>query len=353
MRFLTPDEMKIRTLNSLGFDPNVYRLESIEVLSCILRRTASYICPCTHRILLNSAITPLTGLVNDPIELQDKMVEVLDNIIAYGDLLEQKNIIDENEPVRTLIYLSPPMFVKRESGAVLLLGVPVDDVALLPRDLEKNVERKKHIRQLFAEDLDDLALFLRELGYIELNMNTWLKPPRTESYLQCINRIDSMLDVAPPSGSIENLRIIEPTTSVCYYKGRWSDSGTRTGRYIARREQKYGADLWCYVELENGIVVRLVDLPLRKNRWRGCDEAWRLQAAIDAMRGKPQKYRLVDKDEEFIAIEVFSPVPSWVTRRWDIVGEKLSAFSYLVNKKEVEEETEFLRQNLWLVEDFD
>ena len=78
---------------------------------------------------------------------------------------------------------------------------------------------------------------------------------------------------------------------------RWREVRADSGRFVARRDQAYGSNLWCYVELSNGEPQRLLDFPLAGSRWRGCDEAWRLQMAIDAQRGAPQRFRLQEDAE--------------------------------------------------------
>ena len=123
---------------------------------------------------------------------------------------------------------------------------------------------------------------------------------------------------------------------------------------VGRRAQAYGADLWCYVEVDRGIPVRFVDLPLANSVWRGCDEAWRLQAAIDCERGTPQVFRRRSGPKGTDVIDLFSPMPMWARRRWDAVGEPIESsgclFSYKFRNGEVLEEVDFLKDKLWIAE---
>ena len=66
---------------------------------------------------------------------------------------------------------------------------------------------------------------------------------------------------------------------------------------MGRRPQEYGSPIWCFVEIENGVPQKLLDFPLPKSRWRGCDTAWHLQMAMDHVRGEPQRYRLCSDSE--------------------------------------------------------
>ena len=117
---------------------------------------------------------------------------------------------------------------------------------------------------------------------------------------------------------------MDPESPVRYYPGRWTSARLQTGLFVARRSQAYGSDLWCYVQMRDGIPERLVDLPLGDSRWDGWDEAWHLQMAIDARRGKAQQFRVVSGLEGTSDMHFFSPVPIWAQRRWDAIGEQVS-----------------------------
>jgi hypothetical protein len=67
------------------------------------------------------------------------------------------------------------------------------------------------------------------------------------------------------------------------------------------------------MNLENGTITKLIDLPLPKDRWRGCDAAWHLQMAIDAHRGSPQRFRVTAAGDD-VVLELFSPAPAWARR---------------------------------------
>ena len=48
-----------------------------------------------------------------------------------------------------------------------------------------------------------------------------------------------------------------------------------------------------------GFARRFMDMPRKRSHWRGCDEAWHLQMAIDADRGQPQRYRVHSGDADY------------------------------------------------------
>jgi hypothetical protein len=148
--------------------------------------------------------------------------------------------------------------------------------------------------------------------------------------------------------------VLDPTRPVRFYRGRWAEPRAKTGRFVARRSQAYGAELWCYVQLRDGCPERLIDLPLPGSRWRGCDEAWRLQLAIDADRAEPQRFRVRSGCGGAAVIELFSPLPMWARRRWEAVGESVPRsgclLAYRFATAELEEELRFARDEVWLDE---
>jgi hypothetical protein len=280
--------------------------------------------------------------------------ETLEAMISHGDVLEQPEVQDGSPTARVLLYAAPASFVVRQSGLVILLGSAADQLSPLPSELERRIQYLGHVRRLSPSPAtEDLRGELRELGLLELSSDAWLKGPTSSTASQAVTALDRALDIAPPSRDIPGLLLLDPATPVRYYRGRWTEPKTQTGRFVARRQQAYGADLWCYVQLTNGRPERMIDFPQRGSRWRGCDEAWRLQMAIDALRGEAQRFR-VTPSRDAVVLELFSPAPAWARRRWDAIGEPVSSaaslFAYRIPKAEIDEERRFAHEALWLEE---
>jgi len=106
--------------------------------------------------------------------------------------------------------------------------------------------------------------------------------------------------------------------------------------------------------LDQGKPKRFLDLPLMGSRWRGCGEAWRLQAAIDVIRGNPQIYRIREGTKDYRIFDLFSPIPSWAQRRWVMVGTPVlkhrCLLSYRFRSAEIGEEVIFAKEHLWMAE---
>lgn len=354
MRQISKLEIETQVLKAFKLDRDIHNINSIEAIAGLLRRSAGFLCPCTEKTITSNVEISLKGLVDD-IEATSTMIkETLEALISYGDLLEHQEVSKEDKSSAILIYTAPPAFVKIRDGSVFLLGILPDRITLLSDELESKIVYKKHMRRLYAEGNTDLPSELIQLGFFELPLNTWLKAPKVQTASSNISRINRMLDEASPSGEIPGLMALDSSKSANYYRGRWVSPDKLSGRFIARRKQLYGADIWCYVELDAGVPQKFIDFPIRGSIWRGCDEAWFLQAAIDFSLDRPQKYRLRPDLDGSAIIDLFAPVPVWIRRQLDALGEQVDSsgclFSYLFRKNDIIEVVKFIKDRLWLEE---
>lgn len=352
MRQLSATQVHERTVEKLGLDPEALDLTAVEAISSLLRRASGFLCPCSPRRIEHVVLDSLRGVVDDTDNIRETVEATLQALIAYGDLIEIRMTAGSDATLGTQIYCAPPSFVSRRSGVVLLLGVVRERASALPEELERQVEYARHTRRLVADE--GVMADMRDLGLLELPEHVWLRSPPAESPGECVRRFGRMLDIAPPSGDIPGLTLLDPTRSVRYYRGRWVEPSSQTGRFVAKRTQLYGADLWCQVEIEYGLPKKLADLPVMESGWRGYDEAWQLQAAIDAERGEPQVFRVRPQGGGRMVVQFFSPVPVWAQRRWDAIGDPVPSsgclFAYAFDESEAGEEVTYMRDRLWLTE---
>jgi hypothetical protein len=196
-----------------------------------------------------------------------------------------------------------------------------------------------------------LAGELNELGLQPISQEAWLKCPRAQTAADFVAGLEARMRTGSRSGDISDLQLLDSERPVTYYRGRWVSLKKQSGVFVARRPQEYGSPIWCLVEVQGGDARKLLDFPLPKNRWRGCDAAWHLQMAIDHLRGVPQRYR-VRPGAEGIFLDFFSPIPLWAQRRLMIIGRQVPAekclISFQIPDDELEEEERFLQERLWL-----
>ena len=313
-------------------------------------------CPTSRPALLRAVVEPLAELVDEPDMLARRAGEVLEAAIAHGDLMELPDVTYPGIESRNLVYAAPPAFIVRDSGALLLLGIAGDQVSLLPPQIERLVEHHGHVRILPASVAEEIAPYLEDSGFTRLSEGAWLDPPTRVSARGFVERFDRALEKEPRAGPIDGLRVVDPQSDPDYYRGRWTEATQVTGNVVGRRPQRFGADLWCYVALVDGRPRRFLDLPLGQTRYRACDDAWRLQAAMDAVNGTPQRLRIHRGPAGRSIFDVFSPLPVWLARRWNTVGDRVqrspgALMSHAFDGEDVNEEASFACDTLWLAVD--
>ena len=344
---------KCKQLLGLNESPLQAHVDDV-LLAALARHAAGIHCPCSRSTLRASLLESLHFLVPDEDSLPEHIDSAIENLIICGDLLELNDIAtDDPEAKGTWVFAASPGFVMRPSGGIFLFGIVPDQDAFLPRPLAARVKHEGFARIIppTSRGDEDLIAELSELGVRQLDETAWLKSPQKETPEQMLSRFQRELQSQPPSGTVEGLKILDPAKPVNYYNGRWTTPRDQTGEFVSRRPQEFGAQIWCFTKIEAGRLIRLLDLPLGKSRWRGCDEAWHLQMAIDRCRGAPQLYRRQPSGDD-VRLDFFSPLPKWSQRRLMIFGRptvrERSLMSYLLPRSEVETEEQFLNEHLWL-----
>jgi hypothetical protein len=344
-------EVQTSIVQRIGLDSETLDLSSPEVLSELIRRAASFTCPTTPRSLLQSVRASLRSLRDDE-ELRDELAGLIQDLVGYGDLIELP-VEDIQGISKRYLYLAPPSFVQRSGNTCFLVGIRPEGAPVIADVLMNRIEYESYVRRLTFVGEETPNEIGEANDLLSLRMEHWLSRPRPIGENELLAEYDERLSAAGPAGAIEELVILDATTPPTYYRGRWRAMKRRdSGRFVARRPQAFGSQLWCYAEIEAGVVVHLLDLPVQDRLARGSDEAWRLQAAMDSLRGTPQRVR-VDLAQTRTAIHLRSPLPSWAQRRLDVVGIRLVRhpgylISYSVPTAEAEEELTFLRDLMWI-----
>lgn len=322
------------------------------LLAALIRRSAGTHCPCSRATLRASVLECTHALADDGGDRSQHIDETIEGLTVGGDLLELDDVVTEDSDVRqTWVFAAPPGFVVRPDGTAFVFGIVPDQDAFLPPSLGARVHHRGFTRSIEGRADEVLVRELREQGLQEMSESVWLKSPRPEPPEDMLSRADRHLERERPIATLSNLKILDSARPATYYPDRWVDPTSQTGRFVARRPQEFGAPMWCLVRLEDGVPVRLLDLPFEKTRWRACDTAWHLQMAIDHGRHHPQRYRrsLVRHGVRF---DFFGPLPQWAQRRFMIFGSPVrpekSLFSYVLPSTQVEAEAEFVEGKLWL-----
>lgn len=336
------------TMAQLGVQAEDGRL-STEVIAAALRRAASLICPTTPLNLVSAVDQSLASLFPEE-DRRQRCRDSLDDLIALGDLMEYEGVEEsaESSGKKRLIYAAPPYFVEFSDSRVLILGIALDAVDPVPDGLP--VSMSGHIRSIRTQDMASTRKSLLHAGFHEVKYAAWAKAPKEEPADAVVSGFDELLNLEGGCGSIPGLRVIDGSIVTRRYKQRWVAPRGLTGRFVGTRPQKYGADLWCYVELGDGEPIKLVDLPQGRTLERGCDQAWRLQCALDAVQGRTQTFETLAIEGDGVQLSVHMPCPNWLQRRWDCVGQRVGsgAFSYLFESRDLASEQALLEKYLWM-----
>ena len=322
------------------------------LLAGLLRRSAGIHCPCSRATLRASVLECTRGLSIDPDFLPARIDDAIEALIVGGDLLVLNDVATDDPEVKgTWVFPAPPGFVVRPSGAAFLFGIVPDQDAYLPDSLSSRVIHDGFARTIAPRPDERIAQELDQHGLQQLSERAWLRAPGRESASEMVARFRRHLAAEPRSADIAGLEILDSDRPVTYYTGRWTPPTNQTGTFVGRRPQEFGPPIWCFVDVLDGRVVRLLDLPLKTTRWRDCDTAWHLQMAIDHCEGHPQLYRR-RRDGDRVRFDFLSPLPLWSQRRLAIFGSTVaperSLFSFRLPTAEAITEERFLQDELWL-----
>jgi hypothetical protein len=281
--------------------------------------------------------------------------DALDVLVDTGDLLELS--VHQHGARRRLLYLGPPSYVEKGPGLFLLLGVRPNAGPIVDEEtLGTTVTYESHTRSVVLDSKGAAELF-SSAGLHRLTRAQWARAPRQEVAAAVVAQARLRLTSSSTPGQITGLTLIDPSTSVRYYKGRWREPiTTDQGLFVCRRPQAYGAPIWCAVELAAGVPRAVLDLPVDSAVAPGWDEGRRLQAALDAERGNAQVVRVrpTGKPAGSFVFDFFGPLPSWGQRYLDLTGLPVTKspgalFSHRVPRGAEADVRAFLSNSLWML----
>ncbi len=353
---LSPRDALGSIIRSLRLPASFTESVSDELIAQSLRRAVYIEAPCPPYALARATREALGGLDIPDETLESRIENVMESLIAYGDILEMRATGEDRWECDEALELrsAPPAFVVRKNKSVVLLGVAGDEITPLPGDWDARIQYRGALRIVTFEANEDARALLREMGLFELAEPVWLRQPPRETPAAHLKAWRDRLAAEPPSAPIEGLQILDTRKPPTYYRGRWTEPRSSNERFfIARRPQRYGAPRWCIVDLDRGAVGKFKDLFSPGDRIRPCDLAWRLQAALDAEAGTPQLYRCFTT-RGTTRITVYSPLPCWAERRLAIVGDKVKPenglYAFDMPAGAAAAETGFLCEMLWMAE---
>ena len=310
----------------------------------MLRIAASRLCPSPRDLVVGATLTALRGIL-PPEECSASDIDGdVDALIASGDLFMGEALVADRR--RALLYLSPPMYIRRSGGAVFVVG----GLPETPSPFQSITRSRGPIRELVPPPSDQ---DLGDEGFTAFPMDAWMVSPSPRSDSGLVTELDDWLSRVGNAGELLDLEILSPDADPGFYRGRWAVPHRATGRFISRRRRKWGGRAWGYAELVHGEVVKFCTLPVLDGRFRGCDEAWWAMFAIDAIKGRRQRLEIHALGET-TRLALRLPLPMWAERRLLAVGTIAEVrphgalFAYELPTAEADEEIAFLADRLWV-----
>jgi hypothetical protein len=341
-------EAVTKLAQSLGLPESAARLDasSNALVAQAIRRAVYVSAPCALpdlRTAVAAALAPLSDLN----EWEERVAAVIEDLLATGDVLEMHR--ESAEGASLVLRPAAPAFVARKDRTFILLGVAGDEIT--PVHDQPVDYRSSGLRTLTPANPDACHDALLDIGLIELPLSVWLHAPASMTADAFLQGWRAKLPPLRSPERIDGLEILDTATPTTFYKGRWrAVTNKDAGLYLARRPRKYGVNLWSLAEVGGGLVQRFVDVHSKDSRIRDCDEAWRIQAAFDAVASAPQKMKASSRDDK-VLLAFRSPLPAWAVRRLSLIGERTSSAGALLGfslpQQNAEEEMAWLQDMLW------
>lgn len=353
MRPITREEVVARSVATLGFDPEYVDLDTPEVVVDIVRWSASQRCPLTRAALRRIVVEHVGPLTTSMSDFRDSVDHAVEALLATSDLIEQS---DDDGADR--IYLGPPRYVRLGAGRLALLGVRPGGIPLVSSPLDELIDHRGSVRYLAPAshgwETDTVVRLLEDAGFIEVQVEEWIKAPPRTSWMDHLSTIGARLDQAVSAVSLDpaTVKVFDPASRQDFYAGRWREARRGDeGMVIARRPQAYGAHRWSVLRLVNGAFTTGFDLPTNGTA-RACDEAWRIMAALDAKAGHPVEMRVASLPGDRRRLDFQAPLPNYLERLLSTLGNPIergrgALLSFAVRRSDVNEVGRLFSESLW------
>ncbi|WP_298189056.1 hypothetical protein [Metallibacterium sp.] len=324
-----------------------------ELIAQALRRLCGFMCPCAPRSILLAASRSLASLVGDEVPLQERIDAVFEHLLTAGDIVEVARV-STLAPAddRTQVFCGPPSFLQCDARCYIF-GIAPDDAPFLPKSLRDRLHYDGSTRFLDALKGEDLDETLSALGLRRHSVASWLGKSSRVSAQTFLQQVQNRLERDGVKGVIPGLKILQHAGAApSRYASRWREPGDAAGLYIGRADQEFGTAVWYLASLVDGIVARSMVLPLSEAAGRACDQAWRIQLAIDASRGHPATYA-VRPAEGGMRLGVSFPLPAIAKRQLLYLGGMKGdadgrQFSYWLPDLALRLAEDYLQSEFWL-----
>ena len=133
-----------RTAVSLGLRTGkITGNDLMPFLSQAVRRGALVLSPCGRGELEHAVFTTLGGLFAERETLAEQIEDAVENLLAFGDLLEMRAPSSESGRKSFVVRPAPFHYVVREDRSIVLLGTGIDEITPLSETLLKSIAARQ------------------------------------------------------------------------------------------------------------------------------------------------------------------------------------------------------------------
>ena len=281
-----------------------------------LRRLVGVLAPCSRRELLAQARRALAGVIQD--DLDDLITGALEDLLVGGDVLELPALIANHaKRAPVLLFGATPSFIVQE-GSIRIIGIAIDDARFLPEGIHARVLARGGDRFIQEADVAPLASLLTDLGLRQIDAARWLGIGTDEPATAFLRRVRELVAARGRDEQLADVSWLWPSDGRYQgYRARWQSTPPEgVDLAVARAPQVYGNPRWYVIDPTRPTRYRLLDLPIEDEvTTRGCDTAWSVQLALDAERGSPMRYHVMDAQDGWIQLRLEFPLPLHHRRR--------------------------------------
>lgn len=353
VRVVSPDQALQSLREDLQLSQTPTASDGVALLAAVLRRAGGFMCPSPQAAILSAVKRALVTLPDMASELEEGLHEVFDALLVAGDFVDISSVsTPEGAENRSRIFCGPPSFLVIGERAYLF-GVAPDDASFLTATLQAKVRFDGPTRYLEVNPSADVASTLSGLGLRQHTEATWLSRITNDTPQTHLTHLLNRMERDGHPGQIPCVEILQHTAGLpLAYQQRWRAPATESGLYVARAPQEFGPTLWYIASLDQGHIERSMLLPLSGSGGRACDQAWRVQLAIDATSGNPARYSMREEADGY-RVRLSFPIPLSARRRLLYLGGLNNVGTgqpgtFFLPRAAQQAAENFLRSSLWL-----
>ena len=319
-------------LKELGLSENK---NNSEVIYNIIRKVTSSLCPCSeHTIIKNSLKHVQFLLQNETIEEND-IRQYIRDLINYGDLLQLNEIKVTQEQIfpKNHLHLSPNKYVEIFGNKVALIGIQKETDFPHGTPFQDFIQIDGILNFIDKSRMIDCIQLLKTFHFREIIESDWLNLPSEKNINKFLDKMKFLLSENPNISRLEDLQILSNKGK--FFLDRLTKLSTQTGTFLSRQKNVDGSFAWSFSELDNGRVLKHIELPQAFENTSGYDQWCRLLISLDKFNGY-QHHTHYQKINQDIYYNFNYPLPKWVERKFIFNGAvkvKNPTRSYLISYK--------------------